>query len=64
MKQDPIQILLLCSLIMFVASLGANTEEIRLSERFLGEIFFILAFFGIANIAIEMVIEIANSSKK
>ena len=51
---NPIQNLLLCSLIMFVASLGANTEAIRLSQRFLGDMFLIL--FGM--------VTIANSLKK
>ena len=36
------QNLLLLSLIMFVASLGANTEELRLSQRFLGDLFLIM----------------------
>ena len=36
------QNLLLLSLIMFVASLGANTEELRIWQRFLGDIFLIM----------------------
>ena len=36
------QNLLLLSLVMFVASLGANTEELRLSQRFLGDLFLIM----------------------
>lgn len=46
------QNLLLLSLVMFVASLGANGDSLRLSQRFLGDLFLIMHLISYGAITI------------